>query len=62
MKSELFIRKREDGNWLVLDVKTHLDKPIVGTVLTSSDLQVMNQASTWVIHKIPHFVSIGSDD
>ena len=49
MKSQLTVEQRSDGDWDVVEVSTHLDRPVLGTVLTSSDLFTMNQASTWDI-------------
>lgn len=49
--NELTVLKLADGDWLVVAVKTHLDRPKVGTILTPPDLHVMNQANTWIIHR-----------
>lgn len=51
MKSKLTVERRSDGDWDVVWVDTHLDRPTLGTVLTSSDLFTMNQASTWEIER-----------
>ena len=49
MKSKLTVKRREDGDWMVTAVQTRLDCPKVGTVLTTPDLHVMNQANAWEI-------------
>lgn len=49
MKNKLVVRKRDDGDWVVVEVRTRLDRPKLGCVLTTPDLHVMNQASSWEI-------------
>jgi len=51
MKNQLAVERRSDGDWDVIHVETCLDRPVIGTILTSSDLYVMNQASTWEIER-----------
>ena len=49
LKNKLTVRKRSDGDWDVIEVSTHLDRPRVGVVMTTPDLHVMNQVQTWEI-------------